>query len=102
MRDDGADVFFGHALRLQELADVQAVLIRVLLVVDIVEITDGLPVLLVGAEVVCHRAHGSADRRRMREEMLLRRVLCQYLSCLFQCQFAHEKTSICKLLYFLL
>lgn len=80
----------------------QAVLIRVFLIVDVVQIADGLPVLLVCAEVVGHRTHRGADRRRMREEMCFRRMLRQDFLCLFECQCFHEKPSICKLLYFLL
>lgn len=80
----------------------QAVLIRVFLIVDVVQVADGLPVLLVRAKMVGHRAHRSADRRRMRKEMCFCRMLRQDLLCLFECQCFHEKTSICKLLYFLL
>ena len=91
--DDGLDVFFVHPFRFQKFADVMAVLMREGFVVDVVQIADGFPVIFVTAEDARHRAHGSADSRRVGEEMVFRGVFLEDFFCFGKSESGHSRIS---------
>ena len=90
MAEDGADVFFRHAFRLQQLPGVGQMLLRIVLIIHVVQIADGLPVLLVRAEMLCHGAHGGGNGQGVQEQMFVVAVFRQDGTGLIQSELTHN------------
>ena len=83
MGDDAADVLFIHAFRRQELPYMMAVLLGggILLIVHVVKPADGLPAILILAEIIRHGPHRGADTGSVYKQVVFGGMEGQKLLC---------------------
>ena len=82
---DRSDVFLRYAEFPQRFFCMCQVLLRILLIVIVMQVSDCLPVLFVFSEMIRHGAHGCGNIRRMQDQVLFCHHGSIDLFCLLQC-----------------